>query len=372
MAVIVQPAPAVPAERARVAPVEQPHVRILYADVLRDLAIVMVVILHAAGSLALKYTSLDHGAWWAANLLDSLTRSCVPLFFMVSGFFLLDSTKEEPLGIFFRKRVRKVVVPFLGWAAFYIVWNVTYHQQPITLPDAIKEILAGPVYFHLWFVYTLIGLYLAAPIMRLFVRHATRELALYFLGLWVISAGIVPVLNQYFGLHIGIEFFVVIGELGFFVAGGLLRDARLTRRQIGLAAALFVLAGAFTVAITGKLSTDAGKLGDFFYNYPTLNVMAMAFALFLIVKSIPFDRLLALHPRIQYAVVSLSRKSLGIYFVHVVILELLHYGDVLQHDAMSFMSAFSIIIGIAAAALVISYIVIAVMQCIPVVRALVP
>ncbi len=373
MAVIAKPSLHVPVERAQTGSIDQPRVRVINADVLRCLAIFMVVVLHAAGSMAFKYMRIDHGAWWASNLLDSLTRPCVPLFFMVSGYFLLDPSKQEALGTFFRKRVVKVVVPFLGWAIFYILWNVSYHLQPITLPDAIKEIITGPVYFHLWFVYTLIGLYLATPIMRLFVRHATRELALYFLGLWVISAGIVPVLDQFFGLHIGVEFFVVIGELGFFVAGGLLRDVRLTRRQCAFAAALFVLAGAFTVAITGLLTLNAGgKLGDFFYNYPTLNVMLMSFALFLIVKSLPFDRLLDAHPRWRQAIISLSTKTLGIYFVHVVILELLQYDTVLPQFGVSFFPALGIILAVSAVTLTLSYAIIAVMQRVPMIRAFVP
>ncbi|MGH8822038.1 MAG: acyltransferase family protein, partial [Rhodoferax sp.] len=58
--------------------------------------------------------------WWAGNVYDSLTRSSVPLFFMVSGATLLP--KQEPIRAFFAKRFIRIVPPLLFWSIFYLWW----------------------------------------------------------------------------------------------------------------------------------------------------------------------------------------------------------------------------------------------------------
>src|SRR3546814_5311212 len=66
-------------------------------DTARIGACFMVVVLHVA---AMNFGVFDH-QWWASNFYDSLTRSCVPVFLMISGVLLLG--KQETLAVFFRK-----------------------------------------------------------------------------------------------------------------------------------------------------------------------------------------------------------------------------------------------------------------------------
>lgn len=64
-------------------------------DLLRICAAVMVVLLHIAASNWYSLTP-DKAEWFAMNFYDSMSRSAVPIFFMLSGTFLLR--KDISLG----------------------------------------------------------------------------------------------------------------------------------------------------------------------------------------------------------------------------------------------------------------------------------
>lgn len=81
--------------------------RIYSFDVMRIVAVLSVVLIHAAdGFLNPAYN--DTAGFMAANFFDSIARLAVPIFLMISGALMLDEDKDitlkkmlHPLGIFF-------------------------------------------------------------------------------------------------------------------------------------------------------------------------------------------------------------------------------------------------------------------------------
>ena len=55
-----------------------------WVDGTRCVAALAVVLLHAAASAVTDSSLLGSSGWWAANLFDSATRWCVPVFVMLS------------------------------------------------------------------------------------------------------------------------------------------------------------------------------------------------------------------------------------------------------------------------------------------------
>src|SRR3546814_10665596 len=86
-------------------------------DTARIGACFMVVVLHVA---AMNFGVFDN-QWWASNFYDSMTRSCVPVFLMISGVLLLG--KQETLAVFYRKRFARILPPLQFCYMFYISWN---------------------------------------------------------------------------------------------------------------------------------------------------------------------------------------------------------------------------------------------------------
>ncbi len=153
--------------------------RIYHLDAIRAYAIFLVIFSHVFAPVCAGMNDYPLGVWWVFNLLDSVIRLCVPLFVMISGTLLLTSTKQEFAVDFLKKRLLKVVPPFIGWSFIYSYYEARMNETPFSFQQAAIDMFNGPTEFHLWFVYMIIGLYFLAPVLRLIVRSAqTRELDL--------------------------------------------------------------------------------------------------------------------------------------------------------------------------------------------------
>ena len=70
-------------------------------DILKCIAISMVLFIHIVASELYSYGEISRNRWMTAKSIDSFSRICVPLFVMVSGFFLLR--KDEDVKVFLKR-----------------------------------------------------------------------------------------------------------------------------------------------------------------------------------------------------------------------------------------------------------------------------
>ncbi|MGW8289404.1 MAG: acyltransferase, partial [Candidatus Bathyarchaeia archaeon] len=149
----------------------------LPVDLIRTVAIVLVIVLHASTetvTVADQMSPEGVTLWWTTNIYDSLARPAVPLFVMLSGALLLQPAKlDEPLGVFFKKRLNRIALPFLFWGIAYFAWRAFVNGETLTANSILQGVLTGP-YNHFWFLYLLVGLYLLTPVLRVLVAHIRR------------------------------------------------------------------------------------------------------------------------------------------------------------------------------------------------------
>ena len=152
--------------------------REVWVDWMRVAACLMVIIVHSTepfylgGEGALILTQTD--ARWV-SLFDTFVRACVPLFVVASSY--LQFPLHYPTGQFLRRRVVRVVVPFVIWTLVYALW----WGEPV---ENLQCLLFNFNYFagHLWFVYMLVGIYLLMPLLSPWAeRVGKRELQFYLL-----------------------------------------------------------------------------------------------------------------------------------------------------------------------------------------------
>lgn len=300
--------------------------RYFYLDLLRAAAISLVVLIHVVSNLVYKYNSLPPSWWWIANMLDGLARPGVPLFVMISGALLLDPRRAEPPGDFLARRLRKVLLPFLVWSAVYLGWRVWYHGESLSLGGMLTALAEGSTYGHLWFVYMLLGLYLAAPILRAFARAADRRLLGYFLLLSLAAACVAPLLNRALGIEIGLQFAAVGGYAGYFVLGHYLQRYPVRLKRSWPWIALYAAAALFTVLGSGWLTVrQGGSFSDLFYDYLSPGVVVMSACLFAWARAANLERLEGSRLARQ-GVLLLSSTSFSIYLMHVIVLEVFKGG----------------------------------------------
>ena len=141
-------------------------------DIVKACAIVLVVLLHVIAPALGTISSVPLHIWWAADLIDSFARVCVPLFVMVSGATILHLEKFDDLGRFFTRRFQRVLVPLLLWSSVYFAFRIYVLGEPLTVAQMAHALVGGQPYFHLYFLYFIMGLYLAAPVLVHFTDRA--------------------------------------------------------------------------------------------------------------------------------------------------------------------------------------------------------
>lgn len=68
-------------------------------DILRCVAAILVIAIHASAWPFSQY----NGGWKASLIIDSFSRCAVPLFFMLTGYFLLCGKQGDFISIYIKK-----------------------------------------------------------------------------------------------------------------------------------------------------------------------------------------------------------------------------------------------------------------------------
>jgi len=342
-----------------------------WVDLARVVAVFQVVLVHLSFPIFFKGDATA-SAWASANFYDSISRTGVPLFFMLSGALLLG--KKEPLGVFFRKRFVKVGIPTLFWSAAYLLWAVEAYRNGSMPAERIalsmlKAIYVGDVEIHLWFLYILAGIYLAVPILRLYVSAASRREVSYFLVLWVIGTALVELAKRVTGFETALEIPVVSGHVGYFVLGYWLVDFRLSARGRWLVGLGFFAAVAGTYFGTALLSATSEYVDAFFYSYFSIPTIIASGCAFLLLKDFG-ERLKG---KAAAALRTISAASFGIYLMHILVIDLLRGGAFFGIRLYSWMAAPVYAIPLTAFTVyVISFLIVSLLRIIPIVKSLVP
>ena len=154
--------------------------RIFELDIIRSIACMMVVAMHAP-------MISDNANGIFLSSLSYITAPCIGLFFMVSGALLLPC-KEDDGRVFIKKRFSKIAFPTLFWSLFYITINLTKGENDETLIKELTSILfSAQGNGVLWFMYTLMGLYLITPIISRWLHACSKKEVEFYLILWVVT-----------------------------------------------------------------------------------------------------------------------------------------------------------------------------------------
>ena len=163
--------------------------RIVWLDIVRLTAMLMVIGVHCIDPFYISPTlgTLPEYKFWA-SVYGSLFRPSVPLFAMMTGLLLLP-VGQQPLGVFYKKRIFRVLFPFVQGS------------ESQSFSDSLKDIAMIPFNFsfkenHMWYIYLLIGLYLYMPFFSAWIDKADRKMKQTYLWIWVISL-FLPYMGEY-------------------------------------------------------------------------------------------------------------------------------------------------------------------------------
>ena len=290
--------------------------KVFWLDNLRILATIAVVILHVSTSVTNSYGEISYSNWFIANIFNSSTRFCVPVFLMITGSLLLP--KEYSIKDFLKKRVIRIVIPFAFWGIIYLLFSLAIKiggGDKGTFFENIKFIyksIQDGIFPHFWYLFMIVGIYLFIPIIGKWVRNSSEKELEYFLSIWIITI----LINQPYLLKYKIDFYLnyFSGYIGYVILGHYLTVRTNFKKavEIKLAAFLLVLGIAITVLGTYYSLAYFNIKSMLFYEYLTPNVLMASIGVFILFKNLNMNFL-------SKKLSIISKYSFGIYFVHVLI-----------------------------------------------------
>ena len=273
---------------------------------LRVAAAFAVIGFHASGPLLAVVPELESWRWWAGVAVNAATRWCVPVFVMITGALLLNRPVEAP-SVFYRKRWGALLTPLLFWSAAYLAWRA-WLQGRAHLPDLLHALLIGKPHFHLWYLYMLMGLYLAIPWLHRLLHGAGRGRLLVMLALAFTYVAIDPM-----GMagHESTTAFHLIPDFVFYLLLGCCLARHPPHWPLRLTVGLMLLSLALILLTIGwgypRYGMQAGYFALSFFN-PWVMLMSVGVFVAFQNHADAWGR----HP----TVVMLSGLTLGIYLLH--------------------------------------------------------
>lgn len=208
--------------------------RIIYLDIIRVMSCMMIVLMHSGHP--------DAGIPGFIQVpLGFLTATGIGLFFMVSGALLLPVKMETET--FLKRRMGKIISPLLFWTFFYIIVKLLMGEiSAYELPRMLLSIpFSTQGHGVLWFMYTLAGLYMLAPVLSPFlVKCSKRELDFYLL-LWGIAL-CYPLLCLFLDVNrstTGMLYYFT-GYVGYFILGYYLHKYKPSLKPLALASMIVI------------------------------------------------------------------------------------------------------------------------------------
>ena len=274
-----------------------------------------VVLLHVSSSIVTRYGENRGADWWLGNLGDSFTRWCVPVFVMITGSLLLSKPTTENLPSYYLRRLDRILIPLIVWTVVYLLVNA-YSVGTLDLEQVKTNILTGTVYFHLWYLYMLLGLYLVVPLVqRLVWRRSQRQLGrltAFSLVLSIVYTYTLPLIA-----NTQLIFLTMFPPyIAYLMAGYYIGSAPKSVIQSKTAAILAIASGFAIMIFTGLLAENLGSRawGIMYTNHNPL-VILMSLCLFSLAK----DLLWASNPDESTAsrfVMRIAPLTFGIYVIH--------------------------------------------------------
>lgn len=289
----------------------------LNIKLLMPVATYLVILLHTASGPFNTF----HNAWSVAVMYDALGRISFPLYLLIAGYISLN--KNESLLSTLKTRVLNLLIPLIAWTVIYFIYNRMIHGS--TASFSLLETLSTPAYQHLWFIYTLILLYLVTPLLNTFIQNGSKQRINYILAIWFALASVYMLFDNFKDSVLehqptstpsNIDMVVYLS--GFYIIGGIVRRYKLAPK-VPIAAIIFILSAVLTAAMCYSLSISINQPNDIFLFYSAPTIVTLALTCFFMLLNAP----LRLSRRVNLAIRALSKLSTGIFFIHMLVLETL-------------------------------------------------
>lgn len=285
-------------------------------DFLRVIACILVIVIHVANIYCRAYASIDDINYIGAVIFNAIARISVPIFFMISGALLIKNSEFDMKKYF--KRIWRLLFALIIWNIFYYLFNFYYLGTSSNLFDTFIESFFVPTKRHLWFIYAIIGIYIALPFVQKMCHNLSEKEENLFMGLYLFFVGFVYVFRKEFNQTIDnpIPIIQATYYLGYFVIGHILykrvSDNKIDKKWNKYLILLPIVCLTITILYTLKLSGESHSFDNTYLAYRSIFYILSSVSIFLLFvmykEKFKYSKLIA----------SISNLSFGIYLIHPV------------------------------------------------------
>lgn len=297
--------------------------RVKYCDALKAMSIVLVILIHVFAiyrdiyfnSNKLYYTIISYG--------DSFTRVAVPIFFMITGAFMLGKKPEKSYKEYLFKRIPKLVIPLIIFSVIYYIYESYKSSQSLSILRFFQEVTTyGGVKYHFWFMYEMIRIYLLIPFISVLAKSLKRKELKNLIILIFIMGNLINMaqlfswkygLNLFYGVSLS-SFAICINYLllGYYLYKYNIKEK--TRKKIYILGIISIL----LIPVFDLLYNDSIR-SDISYVITSIFPILPSIATFILFKNNYAN--LRVPDRLEKIITTTSTNSLYIYMIHVIILE---------------------------------------------------
>lgn len=278
-------------------------------DWLRIFCCYCIIMLHVSGHLNLN------GNLW--RLVQGIVRPALWCFLVLSGYFILSRQIKDWKKFYFTHLIH-LIVPLVLYVFIYQI----YYSRTVSL----SAIIAGDPVGHLWFVYSLIVLYIMAPFLQKMLTNLSNIQLTSLLVLMFFFGRVINIIPSY-GVAIGLPA-TILGDctLFFFILGYWLSRVKLKLNYkfiipIGIVNILYT---AYTfsnpILVNGAANLALGMVvGCIIY-----------YTLFVRTFAMEKDNILS------KVTAFISKRTYGIYLIHMLIFQYFTANGIMALDPDSY------------------------------------
>ncbi len=296
-----------------------------YLDLIKVIACFMVVLQH--GNSCYFEVENDTGYWFSANVIASIVRFAVQVFFMVTGVNLLDFYDRYDVKTYFKKRFTSILIPYLFWSIASIMVDaliLTSGKNKLTVRYIVNGFINGKIVPIYWFFIQLMLICICIPVLAAVEKEKKLKTYQYIVAFTFVFNILIPFLLMPVNdvINYNLQLPVISGYLFFAVAGYVFAKTDFTRIQrvfiyiFGIIG--FLIQGIGTYCLTMK----KGELDTTFGDNVGLPLVLYSLAMFLFLKQV--GPAVLKNKYIKKVVGTISKYTYSIYLVHYFLIRVIN------------------------------------------------
>lgn len=257
--------------------------------------------------------------WFTSNIIRYICYCAVPLFFMISGATLLDYKDKYSTKTFFKKRLSKVVIPWIVWSIFglfYCLYTKQINSSDINFVYIINGIFNSKFQDVFWYFPVCISVYLAMPLFASINKDHKKDVLIYLTMLWFILNAFIPFLLKV--LNVSISYSIVaipMTNYMFYCCVGYLiskndvsKKMRIILYILGIISLLLLIFGTWYLSVKDK------AINNLFTGYLGVPCILYSISLFTFIKYT--SKYVEKNKFVVKMVSYLSNYTFAIYILH--------------------------------------------------------